>query len=78
MPVVLLFFGLKFKINVRDHNPPHVHVEGRGCTARINIKTLEIMSVNGFGRADMKLILEVLKDEDNLAALWEKWNEYRE
>ena len=40
---VLRVGQLKSKVNKRDHNPPHVHVEGGGATVRVNLLTLEIM-----------------------------------
>lgn len=43
MVTVLRVGQLKYKVNKRDHNPPHVHVEGGGATIRVNLLTLEIM-----------------------------------
>lgn len=31
MVTVLRVGQLKYKVNKRDHNPPHVHVEGGGA-----------------------------------------------
>ena len=74
MPTVLEYFGLKFKINVNDHNPPHVHVEGRGCSLRIDLSKLKVMGINGFSRHDLRKILEVV--EFYQKELLEAWYEY--
>ena len=74
MTTVLITKGIKFKINQNDHNPPHVHVEGYGCTVRVNLKTLEQMDDTEFSLADVRRIIEVInlyQDE-----LMQKWNEY--
>lgn len=27
MPTISMFFGILIKMNYREHNPPHIHVE---------------------------------------------------
>lgn len=76
MPVILEFHGLKFKINVNDHNPPHVHIEGKGCSARVKLGVIEVLSNDGFSLAGMRTILLVIAD--NQEYLMEAWNEYRQ
>ena len=43
MVTVLRVGQLKYNVNQRDHNPPHVHVEGGGASLRVNLLTLEVM-----------------------------------
>ena len=74
MPTVIEYLGLKFKINANDHNPPHVHVEGRGCSVRISLKSIKVMSIDGFSRSDLKRILEVVRFYQK--ELMGAWNEY--
>lgn len=76
-PVVFNFESLKFKINANDHNPPHVHVEGRGAGVRINLLTLDFMDDRtDFSQGTLDLILkEVLKRKDELLEEWKKYHE---
>ncbi len=76
-PVVFVFESLKFKINVNDHNPPHVHVEGGGTSVRINLRTLEYMDdETDFSQGTLDRIMsEVIKRKDELLEEWEKYRE---
>ena len=42
-PTIFIFESLKFNINANDHPPPHVHVEGKGASVRINLVSLDFM-----------------------------------
>lgn len=76
-PVVFYFESLKFKINVKDHNPSQAHVEGRGTSVRINLLTLEFMDAqNDFSKGTLELILfEVTRRKDELMEEWRKYHE---
>ena len=76
-PVVFIFNSLKFKVNANDHSPPHVHVEGRGASVRINLLTLEFMDAQtDFSRSTLDLILgEVTKRRDELMEEWRRYHE---
>lgn len=74
-PTVYEFAGLKVKIHARDHNPPHVHVVGKGCEARFRLEDLELLSNDGFSRADIRKIVEALKGR--ALSLQEIWDEYQ-
>lgn len=76
MPTIVEQDGLKLKINANDHRPPHVHVEGRGGSARINLNTMASMGKASFSKSDLKKIKALVKlyrDE-----LMEAWNEFHE
>ncbi len=75
MVMVLKLNNLKFKINQKDHNPPHVHVEGGGASIRINLLTMEVMDKKTeFTEAFMrKIVLYVIRHREELL---EKWIEY--
>lgn len=63
---------LSYKINEKDHNPPHVHVEGGGAEVRINLKTLEVMDEEtGFSASTLGKILEKVRANQQL--LIEEW-----
>jgi hypothetical protein len=76
-PVIFMFESLKFKINVNDHNPPHVHVEGRGASVRINLLTMSYMDDHtDFSQSALERIKrEVTRYRDLLLEEWEKYHE---
>jgi hypothetical protein len=75
MSTVVSFRGIKFRVNPRDHNPPHVHVVGRGGEAIVNLLTLEIMEISGFTKADRKVIEKIMQDfQFELMAEWERYH----
>jgi hypothetical protein len=72
--VILSNRHLKYKINDRDHNPPHVHVEGSGASVRINLLTLEIMDTEtDFSESTLRRICEYV--ELNQRLLLDEWEE---
>ncbi|MCB0411459.1 MAG: DUF4160 domain-containing protein [Bdellovibrionales bacterium] len=63
---------LKYKINERDHHPPHVHVEGQGASVRINLLTIEIMDKEtDFSPATLRRIYNYV--EQNQRLLLDEW-----
>ena len=76
-PVIFTFESLKFKVNANDHSPPHVHVEGRGTSVRINLLTLDFMDTEtDFSKGTLDRILaEVTKRKDELLEEWETYHE---
>ena len=76
-PVIFIFESLKFKINANDHNPPHVHVEGKGSSVRIDLVTLEFMDKEtDFSQGTLDRIMnEVIKRKEELLS---EWNAYHE
>jgi hypothetical protein len=79
-PVIFVFESLKFKINVNDHNPPHVHIEGGGASVRINLLTLLTLvfmdEKADFSQGTLDRIMnEVKKRKDELMEEWEKYHE---
>jgi hypothetical protein len=75
-PTVYEFDGIKIKIHAKEHNPPHVHVEGKGCEARFDLKTLELMSNDGFSRSDISRIRKEIENRAlSLLEIWEAYND---
>jgi len=77
MVTVLRVGQLKYKVNKRDHNPPHVHVEGGGASVRVNLLTLEVMDdETAFSQAMVRrIVMYVAQHKEELL---EKWVEYHE
>jgi hypothetical protein len=75
-PVVYQFDGIKVRIHKGDHNPPHVHVEGKGHEARFDLRTLELISNDGFSRADIVRVRSELEVRAlSLREIWDAYNE---
>jgi hypothetical protein len=65
---------VKFRINPKDHRPPHVHVEGYGEEVRINLLTLEQMDDTGFSPSALRMIKEAV--EQYRQPLMDAWEAY--
>jgi hypothetical protein len=77
MVTVLRVGKLKYKVNRRDHSPPHVHVEGGGATIRVNLLTLEVMDAStDFSKSMVRKIVTYIAEHKE--ELLEKWVEYHE
>jgi len=76
-PTLFIYESLKFKINARDHNPPHVHIEGKSASVRINLQTLDFMdSKTSFSRRTLdRIMVEVVNRKEMLMEEWEKYHE---
>ena len=74
MSVILRIGKVNFKINAKDHNPPHVHVEGYGESVRINLNDLEQMDDTGFSPSALRMIREAVRMHHE--ELLDKWKEY--
>lgn len=73
MGEIFRFKNLKFKIWSNDHDPPHLHVLGPDCHAKVNIETLEIMQAKGFSEKDLKIIQQQIFKRR--AKIMEQWGE---
>lgn len=56
MPILSIFFGAIIRMYIRDHNPPHFHVQYGECEAIIEIETGKIL--NGKLPNRMKILIE--------------------
>lgn len=75
MVTVLKVGNLKYKVNQKDHNPPHVHVEGGGASVRISLLDFSVMDdETDFSQAMVNRIVEYV--QQNKQVLIEKWVEY--
>jgi hypothetical protein len=71
-PVIVAFDGVKLKIHARDHSPPHLHAEGKGGEALIQILDLRVTHVTGFSKNDVRrIIFEVGRRRQLLIEAWE-------
>lgn len=62
--------GLRFVIYLNDHEPAHLHVYGDG-EARIDIRTLRVLSVRGMSRSEVARALAVIRErQDDFLKRW--------
>ena len=79
MPVLFIFFGLRFMFFSNDHEPIHVHVvKGKGSVkenAKFSIlPEIRLIENNGLQANELKLAEAII--EENAEIIVEKWNEY--
>lgn len=73
VPVVFRDSGLRFIIYFDDHAPPHVHVEGKGGSAKIGLSDISLVWSRALSKRDVIRALRVISDNraDFLMA-WQK------
>lgn len=64
MPTILILFGLKFRIYVRDHEPVHVHVLSQDGEAKFQVGD-EIRLMVNKGK-DIKLAESIIEENKEL------------
>jgi hypothetical protein len=71
MTTVERFGNLRLAI-FRDHNPPHFHILGPGCTVSVDLRTFKVMEGRPLpaGTADV-----IAWARANADLLWQFWNE---
>ncbi len=68
-------FNLIIRTRERGHKHlPHCHAVGQGFEARIHLETFQVLTNSGFGKGDMRKIIEAVRHYQK--ELIEKWNEY--
>lgn len=67
MPTILILFGLKFRIYVRDHEPVHVHVLSQDGEAKFRIgDEIRLMANKGMKPKDIKLAESIIEENKEL------------
>lgn len=76
MPEIFIAFGFSFFFYSREHEPIHIHVEGKGGAARYVWDGVEFVRAehHGLSKADIRKI-EMMIDE-NSDIIVRYWNEY--
>lgn len=79
MPLLFIFFGLRFQFYSNDHEPIHVHVlSGKGYTAtkaKFNLIP-EVTLVENEGLKPNELKMAEMVIEENREIIIEKWHEF--
>jgi hypothetical protein len=67
MPTILILFGLKFRIYVRDHQPVHVHVVSQEGEAKFQVSSeVRLMENKGMKLKDLKLAESIIEENKEL------------
>jgi len=75
MPIVLRLHGFKFFFYANEGSePPHIHVDKGGATAKLWLASLQWAYCHGFSPAERRQIENTLQRHQ--AALMERWNEF--
>jgi hypothetical protein len=73
MPTVDRYRGFRITIWHNDHLPRHVHAQKSGAAVRINIDTLQVMSVHGdMSNSDIRIALARVRVRQSF--LQEEWD----
>lgn len=76
MPEVFRFYGFKFFFFSREHEPIHVHVEGKGGIAKFDydeiLDKFELDYSHGLKPAELKRISRIIND--NATTIRIVWN----
>jgi hypothetical protein len=81
MPVVFIFFGMRFVFFSNDHEPIHIHViKGKGRikeSAKFQVvPEVKLLENNGLQHNELKMAEMVI--EENIDVITESWNRYFE
>jgi hypothetical protein len=79
MPVIFVFFGLRFMFFSNDHEPIHIHVvKGKGKVVEFAkfqvIPEIKLLENNGLKSNELKLAEMVI--EENAEIIQENWNNF--
>ena len=67
MPTILILFGLKFRIYVRDHEPVHVHLLRQDGEAKLQEgDEIRLMVNKGMKPKDIKLAESIIEENKEL------------
>ena len=81
MPVVFVFFGMRFVFFSNDHEPIHIHViKGKGKikeSAKFQVlPEVKLLENNGLQHNELKMAEMVI--EENIDVIIESWNRFFE
>ena len=74
-PTVYVVKNLKFKIHFRDHNPPHIHVQGKGAEAVFLLNSGECIENKGFSAKTINQLGNLVREKTKI--FLEAWDEYQ-
>ena len=76
MPEVFRFYGFSFFFYSKEHEPLHIHVEGKDGCAKFDLVDDDFVMVEKMNikANDLKRIKEVIADNKDI--IIHRWNEY--
>lgn len=76
MPEIFRFFGFSFFFYSKEHEPPHIHVEGKDGMAKFewNGEQFAVSERHNIKTSDFKKIRTAI--DDNADLIIKRWKEY--
>lgn len=76
MPEIFRFFGFSFFFYSKEHEPPHVHVDGASGNAVFDWdgSRFVVREIHNIKRGDLKRITSVI--DENSDIILKRWQEY--
>lgn len=75
MPTIMIIDGIRLYFYSNEKGePPHVHVEYQGLTAKIWINPVYLASSQGLKARDISKALKIVKQNEKI--IREKWDEF--
>ena len=72
MPEISRFYGIVIRMYFEDHNPPHFHAHYAGREARVDIRSLAVISGSLPPRATGMVAEWAALHQGELLELWER------
>ncbi len=73
MPTLLIRDGFKFFFYANEHEPKHIHVIKNDGFAKIELKSLKVVS-NYLKPKELKFAIEVIaQNRDDFERIWDEW-----
>ena len=73
MPTVLYKNGFRFYFYSLEHEPIHVHIEGKGGYAKYDLENMKLISNNGIKSNDLSKAINIAESEKG--RITAEWNE---
>ena len=76
MPEIFRFFGFSFFFYSKEHEPIHVHIEGKGGYAKFewNGESFVMIESDGIKVSDLKKIKNIVSDNSDIIV--KRWNDH--
>jgi hypothetical protein len=75
VPTVARWQGYRFFCyNHEPNEPPHIHVDARGCTAKLWLRPTALARNVGFGARELATLIVQVRERSD--ALLEAWHRY--
>lgn len=74
MPTILKQNGFRYFFYSNEHLPKHIHVEGKGGEAKIELDSLTLVQAYNLKKKDLRLIIQTVTNQRFFFI--RKWDEF--